>query len=85
MIEQTMIHPETGETLYRDIRPVEYTYKGESIIIKQPGWYPKNGNDDDGILSHEDMKASDEALRILKARHQESSREKNFNFGMASA
>ena len=71
MIAQTMIHPETGEVLYRDVRPIEYTYKGESIIVDQPGWYPKNGNDDDGILSQEDMEVSDEALRIMKARHQQ--------------
>ena len=71
MIEETMIHPETGEILYRDVRPVEYTYRGESVIVDQPGWYPKNGNDDDGILSQEDMKVSDEALRIMKARHQQ--------------
>ena len=74
MTEQTMIHPETGEILYRDIRPVEYTYKGESIIIEQPGWYPAKG--DDGILSHDDMKISDNALRTLKARYQ-----KSFDFG----
>ena len=66
-----MIHPETGEILYRDVRPIEYTYKGESIIVDQPGWYPKDGNDDDGILSQEDMKVSDNALRIMKARHQQ--------------
>ena len=66
-----MIHPETGEILYRDVRSIEYTYKGESIIVDQPGWYPKDGNDDDGILSQEDMKVSDNALRIMKARHQQ--------------
>lgn len=66
-----MIHPETGAVLHRDIRPIKYTYKGESIIVDQPGWYPKNGNDDDGILSQEDMKVSDNALRIMKARHQQ--------------
>lgn len=71
MIEETMIHPETGEILYRDVRPIEYTYKGESIIVDQPGWYPKDGNDDDGILSQEDMKVSDNALRIMKSRHQQ--------------
>ncbi len=71
-MEETMIHPETGEILYRDIRPIEYTYKGESIIVNQPGWYPANGNDDDGILSQEDCKVSDEALRIMKARYEKS-------------
>lgn len=68
MLEETIIHPETGETLYRDVRPVEYIYKGESIIVDQPGWYPKGGNDDDAILCREDMYVADEALRILKDR-----------------
>lgn len=71
MLEQTIIHPITGETLYRDIRPVELTYKGESITVNQPGWYPQNGRDDDGILSQEDMAATDYALDILKARHRQ--------------
>ncbi len=65
----TKIHPETGEVLHRDIRPIEYTYKGESIIVDQPGWYPVEG--DDGILTQEDMDVADEALRIMKARHQQ--------------
>ncbi len=77
-MEETMVHPETGEILYRDIRPIEYTYKGESVIVNQPGWYPVNGNDDDGILSQEDMAFSDEALKIMKARH-EKSLENNFS------
>lgn len=67
-MEETRIHPETGEILRRDIRPVEYTYKGERIIVNQPGWYPAEG--DDGILSWEDMEVSDQALRILKSRHE---------------
>ena len=71
MIEETMIHPETGEILYRDVRPIEYTYKGESIIVDQPGWYPKNGNNEDGILSQEDMRVAGDAVRALKARHQQ--------------
>ena len=71
MIEETMIHPETGAILYRDVRPIEYTYRGESIIVDQPGWYPKNGNDEDGILSQEDMRVAGDALRTMKARHQQ--------------
>ena len=63
------IHPETGEILHRDIRPVEYTYKGEKITVNQPGWYPAEG--DDGILTREDCKVADEALEILKARYEE--------------
>ena len=63
------IHPETGEILHRDIRPIEYTYKGEKITVNQPGWYPAEG--DDGILTREDCKVADNALRILKARYEE--------------
>ena len=70
MIEETIIHPETGKILYRDVRPIEYTYKGESIVVDQPGWYPADKNDDDGILSQEDSRATDYVMRILKARHE---------------
>ena len=63
------IHPETGEILHRDIRPVEYTYKGEKITVNQPGWYPAEG--DDGILTREDCDVADEALAIMKARYEE--------------
>ncbi len=78
-MEETRIHPETGEILYRDIRPVEYTYKGEKIIVNQPGWFPKDKNSDDGILSREDCKVSDQALTILKARHEEKISKLNFS------
>ena len=65
---ETRVHPETGEILRRDVRPVEFAYKGEKIIVDMPGWYPNSG--DDGIFTHEDMKVSDQALRILKSRHE---------------
>ena len=77
------IHPETGEILYRDVRPIEYTYKGESIIVDQPGWYPIEG--DDGILTQDDMDVADEALRIMKARHQQKLQEKNLELGAAAS
>lgn len=85
MVEETIIHPETGEILYRDVRPIKYTYKDESIIVDQPGWYPKNGNDDDGILSQEDMKIAGDAVRIMKARHQQKLQEKNLELGVAAS
>ena len=75
------IHPETGELLRRDVRPVKYTYKGESIIVDQPGWYPEKG--DDGILTSEDMDVSDKALRILKSRYEESLSKNAFNVNNA--
>ncbi len=68
MDTNTMIHPETGKLLRRDIRPVEFTYKGEKITVDMPGWYPEDKNDDDGVFSWEDMDVSDDALRILKER-----------------
>ena len=72
------IHPETGEVLHRDVRPMEFTYKGEKIIVEMPGWYPAEG--DDGIFTREDCKVSDQALRILKARHEAKIQENNLNF-----
>ena len=65
---ETRIHPETGEILRRDVRPIEFSYKGERIIVDMPGWYPEKG--DEGIFTHEDMNISDQALRILKSRYE---------------
>ena len=65
-MEKTMIHPETGEILRRDIRKVESVYRGEKIIHDMPGWYP--ADNDNGIYTREDMKYSDAALKILKER-----------------
>lgn len=79
-MENMMIHPETGEKLYRDVRPNEFKYKGESITLDMPGWYQVNG--DDAIFSQEDMEVHDKALRILKARVK--AREKNIGFGNIS-
>ena len=79
-MEETRIHPETGETLYRDVRPNEFKYKGESITLDMPGWYQLNG--DDAIFSQEDMAVHDKALRILKARVK--ARENDFALGNAA-
>ena len=64
-MEKIFINPETGEILRRDIRPIEFSYKGEKITVEMPGWYPAKG--DDGIFSQEDMKISDAALKYLKS------------------
>ena len=76
MENETMIHPETGEILRRDVRAIDFTYKGETIVMDMPGWYPTEG--DDGIFSMEDMKVHDKALDILKARHEESLKKASF-------
>ena len=75
---ETRIHPETGEILRRDIRPIEFSYKGERITVDMPGWYPKEG--DDGIFTHEDMRVSDQALKILKSRHEMNTGEHTVEF-----
>ena len=79
MIEETMIHPETGKILYRDIRSIEYTYKNQKMTVDQPGWFPLDKSDDDGVLSQEDAKVTDYVLKILKARAK--AKENNFALG----
>ncbi|MFC3642810.1 type II toxin-antitoxin system MqsA family antitoxin [Aquibium oceanicum] len=61
-----MVSPETGETLRRGTRPFPVTYKGETIVVDLPGYYGES--DGDGVLVGDDMKAADEALRLLKER-----------------
>jgi HTH-type transcriptional regulator/antitoxin MqsA len=52
--------------LYRDVRPLTLTYKGESITVDMPGWY--GDRPDEGVHTGDDMKVSDRALNRLKAR-----------------
>jgi HTH-type transcriptional regulator/antitoxin MqsA len=61
---ETMISPETGETLTRQVRPFTVAYKGESMIVDLPGYYPASG--DEGVHVGDDMIAVDAALRALK-------------------
>lgn len=64
VLPDTMVSPETGEILHRDIRPFVVTYKGRTKVVDLPGYYPASG--DDGIHVGDDMDASDVALRTLK-------------------
>ncbi|TPI30627.1 type II toxin-antitoxin system MqsA family antitoxin [Mesorhizobium sp. B3-2-1] len=59
-----MVSPETGETLARGVRPFTVTYKGESMIVDLPGYYPPS--DGEGVHVGDDMAAVDAALRALK-------------------
>lgn len=70
-MEDVLIHPETGEILRRDVRPIEFSYKGEKIIVEMAGWYPAES--DDGIFTQEDLKVSDAALKNLKSTVEEKS------------
>lgn len=63
-LPDTMTSPETGEILRRDSRPFELGYKGETVTIDLPGYYPEG--DGDGGHVGDDMAVADEALRSLK-------------------
>lgn len=56
--------PETGEALTRGVRSFVVTYKGESITVDLPGYYPVG--EGDGVHVGKDMSVVDEALRTLK-------------------
>jgi HTH-type transcriptional regulator/antitoxin MqsA len=59
-----MSAPESGEPLTRGVRPYVVEYKGESITVQLPGYYPIGvGN---GVHVDKDMSVVDEALRGLK-------------------
>ncbi len=64
LLPETMICPETGEPLKRDIRPYKVSYKGEKIIVDLPGYYPAGNGD--GVHVGRDMSVVDDALRQLK-------------------
>jgi HTH-type transcriptional regulator/antitoxin MqsA len=57
--------PETGAVMYRDVRPMTISYKGQQTEIEMPGWYCDES--DESIHSGEDMKVSDRAMNRLKA------------------
>lgn len=48
----------------RGVRPFVVAYKGKSLTVELPGYYPENG--DDGVHVGDDMAVSDAALRALK-------------------
>jgi HTH-type transcriptional regulator/antitoxin MqsA len=60
------ICPETGAPMYRGVRPMTLTYKGESLTFDMPGWYCDKS--EESIHTGEDMKISDRKLNLLKAR-----------------
>ena len=64
MLPETMTSPETGAVLTRDIRPFDVSYKGETITVDLPGYYP--AGDGDGVHVGRDMSVVDTALRSLK-------------------
>jgi HTH-type transcriptional regulator/antitoxin MqsA len=63
-LPDSMTSPETGDILRRGVRPFVVTYRGESMSVDLPGYYPERGNE--GIHVGNDMAAADAALRALK-------------------
>jgi HTH-type transcriptional regulator/antitoxin MqsA len=63
-LPETMVSPETGETLRRGVRPFTVAYKGESVVVDLPGYYP--AGEGEGVHIGEDMAVVDLALRGLK-------------------
>lgn len=63
---EAMVSPETGESLTRGVRPFTVTYKGRSVTVDLPGYYPVG--DGEGVVVGEDMAPVDAALRDLKER-----------------
>ncbi|HTQ72290.1 MAG TPA: type II TA system antitoxin MqsA family protein, partial [Acidocella sp.] len=61
-----MASPETGELLTRGVRPFTLSYKGHSVTVGLPGYYPDG--EGDGVHVRDDMAAADVALRALKER-----------------
>lgn len=60
------ICPETGQPMERGVKPLELTYKGQTITVEMPGWYGEGSSE--GLHTYDDMKVSDRALNLLKAR-----------------
>ena len=79
-MKETILHPITGKILRRDVRPMEYTYKEQRMVVDQPGWY-SDDSDDDAILSREDARATDYVLAIMKERHERYLAEQNQELG----
>ena len=60
--------PETGAPMYRGVRPMTLTYKGESLTFDMSGWYCDQS--EESVHTGEDMKNSDRKLNLLKARYE---------------
>jgi HTH-type transcriptional regulator/antitoxin MqsA len=64
-VTETRIHPETGSTLRRDVRPQVVAFGSMRRTVDVPGWYPDD--DGDSIHTGAELAESDRAFRELKA------------------
>jgi HTH-type transcriptional regulator/antitoxin MqsA len=66
-MEEKVFCPDSGVELVRDVRPFTITYKGKSHTFEMPGLWAVDGSENAMFLP-EDMKVSDKALNLLKAK-----------------
>ena len=64
---ETRLHPVTGKTLRRGIRPQMVTFGSLTRTVQTPGWYPDD--DSDSIHSGADLAVSEQAFLALKAEY----------------
>lgn len=60
----TRIHPETGKTLRRDVRPQVVAFGSMRRTVDVPGWYPED--DGDSIHTGTELAESDRVFQDLK-------------------
>lgn len=63
-----MIDPDTGARLRRDVRPDVVRYRGLSVTIQQPGWWPEVDGVGEAVFVGEDNEVWSAALNELKRR-----------------
>jgi HTH-type transcriptional regulator/antitoxin MqsA len=56
--------PETGAAMARGTRPMEVSYKRQSVTIEMPGWYCAESGE--SIHTSQDLQVSDAALQELR-------------------
>lgn len=56
----------TGGQLVRGVRDTIVKYKGLSLLVAVPGYYPADGREGEGVLVGDDMAPIENALRQLK-------------------
>ncbi len=59
-LPETIISPETGETLTRGVRPFTIAYTGESVVVDLPGYYPTG--EGEGVHIGKDLAVVDQVL-----------------------
>ena len=62
---ETRIHPDTGRTLRRDVRPQVVAFGSMRRSVDVPGWYPDD--DGDSIHTGAELAESDRVFQDLKA------------------